>query len=557
MKEQKVLSKFWFWGLLILPILLYFLLIELYGMNIPYVDDHGLKGFLVKFQDSKTWTEKIAAIFAQHNEHRIGLTRIWFLLVYGIYGSINYKWLMWFGNILLVGVVGIYVAYFKKNKISLLYFLPLPWILLTSINQENTYWGMASIQNFGIVFLSLWAFWELEEERLISALVLVSIAVFTSGNGFVTLAIMGGFLLLKQQWKNLGILVLLGVLLAYLYFATYQKPPATPSATLADLKKVLLAFVSFAGSAADVSLDSTISARTIKAILLGGILLMLALICVVRNIPFDFRLKKYSTPKNWPVFILATILLIVLSSFMVGWTRVVGYGMPTILTSRYKIYSLLFVITMYVWLLRVLEEKHRWRMFLFALPFSILTYVNGFWQSISQIDYHYKGLICNMFNWTYEDLSGKTNSPTQFRYYNPATVFGSLTPILLTNDFSHDPQIKLEEAKVQDGNVVIRGVGDFHFPWLDPDNGVYLIAKSEKRVYVFPLRSVKAGVRLLIGGHAVFGPYFENQIPTFEFDAGTYKLAILAVEDTQKRILNTQQSITIEADNRKAVETNW
>jgi hypothetical protein len=61
----------------------------------------------------------------------------------------------------------------------------------------------------------------------------------------------------------------------------------------------------------------------------------------------------------------------------------------------------------------------------------------------------------------------------------------------------------------------------------------------------------------LIGGHAVFGPYFENQIPTFEFDAGTYKLAILAVEDTQKRILNTQQSITIEADNRKAVETNW
>jgi cytochrome b561 len=144
---------------------------------------------------------------------------------------------MWFGNILLVGVLGIYVAYFKKNKISLLYFLPLPWILLTSINQENTYWGMASIQNFGIVFLSLWAFWELEEERLISALVLVSIAVFTSGNGFVTLAIMGGFLLLKQRWKNLGILVLLGVLLAYLYFATYQKPPATPSATLADLKK--------------------------------------------------------------------------------------------------------------------------------------------------------------------------------------------------------------------------------------------------------------------------------------------------------------------------------
>ena len=55
MKEQKVLSNFWFWGLLILPILLYFLLIELYGMNVPYVDDHGLKGFLVKFQDSNKW----------------------------------------------------------------------------------------------------------------------------------------------------------------------------------------------------------------------------------------------------------------------------------------------------------------------------------------------------------------------------------------------------------------------------------------------------------------------------------------------------------------------
>jgi hypothetical protein len=97
--------------------------------------------------------------------------------------------------------------------------------------------------------------------------------------------------------EKLGYFGFVGSLACLSLFCNLPKTSSNAFCNFGRLEKVLLAFVSFAGSAADVSLDSAISARTIKAILLGGILLILALICVVRNIPFDFRLKKYSTLK--------------------------------------------------------------------------------------------------------------------------------------------------------------------------------------------------------------------------------------------------------------------
>jgi hypothetical protein len=556
-KEKPIVYQFFWWVCLACPIILYFLFVQVYGINIPYVDDHGLKGFIVKFYNSSSLGEKISAVFAQHNEHRIGLTRILLLIIYTLKNEIDYKWLMWLGNGFLLGILGLFVAFFKKNKISYWYLLPIPWILFTLSNQENTFWGMASVQNFGIVFLCMWAFWELENERIAWVLVLMTIAVFTSGNGFVALGIIMGILILKQNWKQVGLVLGLSVILFLAYFLSYQKPPATPTATLADWKDLIKAFMAFVGSYADVTIETEISNRVLKAIALGGLLTTIALFFITQNLPFDLASKQLKISKKWPVFLLSTLALIFLSALMVAWSRLIGYGFPTILTSRYKIYSILLSISVYAWLLSVLQPKHQNKLFLIVLPLSILTFINGFWQSISQIDYHYKNLTTNMFNWTYEDLSGRKNTPTQFNYANPATVFDKLVPTLLHSDFSNEPSIALEKAVLENGNVTIRGTGDFRFPWLDPDNGVYLLAKSDRRAYLFPLRCLKSGIKNVVTQQAIFSPIFEGQIPDFEFQAGVYHLGIIVVDNQHSRIYQTKDSIEIKANTNKKIATNW
>ena len=158
-------STYFAWAIIALPIILYFYFLSEYSLNIPKWDDHALKAFILEFENANGFLAKFQTFFKQHNEHRIAFDRLITLIVFKTHGTIDYHWLMWVGNFTLIGTLFIFYKIFQKQKISLLFFVPIPLILFQLQLWENTFWGMAALQNFGIIFFILMLIYLISSEK--------------------------------------------------------------------------------------------------------------------------------------------------------------------------------------------------------------------------------------------------------------------------------------------------------------------------------------------------------------------------------------------------------
>ena len=200
---------------------LYFYFLSEYAINIPKWDDHALKAFIVDFQNANGYIPKIETFFKQHNEHRIAFDRFFTLIVFWIHGSIDYRWLMWIGNFTLLGVLFIFFKIFQKHKISIAYFAPIPFILFQLQLWENTFWGMAAMQNFGVVFFILTLIYLISSEKRIHfyiAIFVAFLATYTSGNGITVFPVCIVLLILQKRFKDVFLFSSVSLILVFLYF---------------------------------------------------------------------------------------------------------------------------------------------------------------------------------------------------------------------------------------------------------------------------------------------------------------------------------------------------
>jgi hypothetical protein len=117
--------------ILLLPVAIYFTVWDYYAINIPKWDDHALKNFIAEYAQAGNWQGKIQALFKQHNEHRIALTRLFAWIDYAIFGHLNYRHLMTAGNILLLAAIPLWYDLLKKNKKPLFALVPIPFLWMT------------------------------------------------------------------------------------------------------------------------------------------------------------------------------------------------------------------------------------------------------------------------------------------------------------------------------------------------------------------------------------------------------------------------------------------
>ena len=539
---------------LITPIVIYFLLIKVYAINIPYVDDHGLKGFITKFYLNEHLMDKINAIFAQHNEHRIGLTRILLLLTYFIKNEIDYVWLMWIGNFFLIGILWIYWSYLQSKNITFYYLIPIAFLLFNIESHENTFWGMASVQNFGVIFFCLLGFFKFEQKKYALLSIYLTIAIFTSGNGFFALCVVGLMLILQKEWKVFMWMMLLGTIVGIVYFGNYQKPPATPTATISDFGKILTSTCCFLGSYIDFSNSLAVDFRRIITLSFGICLLIFVGIVLIINSPINFKKRKVIFPANFPEFIVCTLLFILITGLVVVYSRIIGYGYLTVLTSRYKIYSILLIVTLYVWILTILQEKFKRIILIFLSLTSMSGFFISLYQNITQIDYHHKLLISNAFNWDKGDFLNKKLTPDRnFNYSLPITI---LDKVIIENDGKGSNQFK-EFEKIVSTETDITIEGNQPDLFLSPNEGIYLTLKSVKRMYVFPTFSVKTGIRKLIQQQMIFGGNFGVKILKSEIDSGKYQIGVLKIKNDTIMNFKTKNSAFVLNKISNPIKTNW
>lgn len=555
--------------ILLLPVGIYFRVLDMYAVNIPKWDDHTLKMFLLECFDATTFSGKLTALVKQHNEHRIALTRLIAWIDYSLVGNLNYRHLMLAGNILLLGVPLIFWKVLAQNKKPFYVLLPLPFLWLTLANWENMYWGMASIQNFGVVTLVAGAIYFLSKEHFGAfyiSLLLFLMAVATSGNGLILLPIGSVLLFLLKDRKKLIIWHLFCIPLAILYFTNFTKTPYNPEskASFAELVKGYMAFLGSFAEAFPVGNHFGIT-------IIMGVILFLVAISITITCLLRLLRDRYSTKneKSIDIFCLGLLAFILGTGAIVVVGRA-GFGLEGLITSRYKIYSLLLVLTAYLYIVIPIRGS-------FLSP-----YVSGITLlciAYNIFAYHYylldtynlrRYLTTSNFNAIYTSKNLKPTAADTTLAANlvekPVVFYNSWLPLLAVADrqaFAGQTRglTQLFSQTTIQADSTIKSIqiqnNTFDSQRL-LDSGIYVVLSSQKRYYLFPtLRNRNTGRKQIFLQQMYFAPGFQATIPFAEIDSGKYAIGLVSQQGDNTGIILGKDSVLISPVAQKKIITNW
>lgn len=333
--------------LLFFPVFTYFATTLYFSVNVPFWDDYDVFLWYVNLPEQ----DKFFLLFAEHNEHRIAFSRAIGEIMRLTMGHLDFRILVFIGNLgLLLLLYLSYHLFFQKHK-SLLWFLPIPYILFFGFNWENATWATGALQNYWVLFFALTAVILFSKESYVTffiALLFAVLATVTSGSGILIFPVLilwsvMQFIvikLFKNQPPNLSsltaifrllILLLVTAVVFYLYFHGYTKLDNHPSihGILSHPFNAIQFFLVFLGS---------YTTKQTVALWFGVISLLIVLYLTFR---------KYFESNSAVYFFIVYLLLV---NFAATLTRA-GFGVEWALPSRYVIISSLLLVCLYIGLL--------------------------------------------------------------------------------------------------------------------------------------------------------------------------------------------------------------
>lgn len=554
-------------GLLILiPVGIYFGVWDYYAINIPKWDDHALKAFLLEFHNAVTTKAEIAAVFRQHNEHRIALTRLFSLLDFSIFGKLNYRHLMMIGNVLLLAVIPLWYILLKNNKKPLFALVPVPFLWLTLSMWENMYWGMASIQNFGVVALTLWTLYLCVSPKPVPfgvSILLAAVTIFTSPNGIFVLPI-GALLLFLAGHRQRMFVYILGVGTAvFYYFYGYNRPDYNPESK-ASLIRLVKGYMAFLGSFAE---SFPVLDHFAVCVFMGAIVFLVA-VSVVSATLFRIMRNKYSVKfeKITDLFCLGTMLFILGTALVVVYSRA-GFGLEGLITGKYKIYSVLLLLTAYLYIVIPIRGS-------FLSPY--ITGIVALAVTFNIFSYHYhlvdaynlrKQLTMDQFNWIYQkkDLVPFNDTTYAGQIVEKTPVFyENWLPLLRVADRQGYAGDSRALTELYNSTKFIKSTNNLEVDNTSytsqrlQDSGIYIVLSSKDRFYVFPgLRSRNRNRKQLFLKQYYFAPGFHASIPVALLEKGAYKVGVIRQLGDDTGILFKDTVVRGLGQQPDQIKVNW
>lgn len=572
-------ASFVAWGLLALPIVLFISTWATYAVNVPKWDDHALRAFLYYSEQETTLSGKIYQLFRQHNEHRIVYDRFITLLDYKLTGKLNFRHLMVVGNLSLVGLLLLFIAVLRQYNRPLLYAVPVAWLLFNLSQWENMFWGMAALQNFSVVLWVLAALYGLTyTNRWGLALLPALLATLTSGNGLLIWPI--GFVLLTlrsgetsrltTQWlfRPLVGWTLASVLIVGLYFVGFEKPDdiAYVRPGIVDLLKGWFAVTGAAAEALPLGQPLR------NSMVLGGLMTLMSLGIIgwsllahrltISRIGRRLISPDSVTPGSGTVFPAITLFFWGFAGFLLGTAAVVawartGFGADLLITSRYKIYSLSLLALLYVYaIITAGNAMGRW-IVMGGIAGSVLLAGFSYLSFLNETIWWRHWMLTSQFNWTYTtNRPVATLDPVTQQYTNPARAFYDSALHTIYGP-AREPALAVSVSPTPFGYRVAQD--SLSKPDL-LDGGAYVLARSAKRTYLFPVwqnQQSLLSARLLPG--RLFTAGFKADVWHSSLAGGTYELFILTVaDDGQTFALHpTNQTITSANKPTDTTKKNW
>jgi uncharacterized membrane protein YsdA (DUF1294 family) len=332
----------------------FFFIFFKYTLNIPLNDDYDVINNLNDILESNTFPEKIKLFYLQHNEHRILYDKFWFYISYLINPQgLNFNFLSFIGNLSLVVLVAFY--YFKlRNEYSNYFILfPLSVFMFNLAFWENVTFSMACLSNFTFLVFALFSIHyltknEINNKQLFLSLLFFLLSIETQGGGIFLFPVALLIFIIKKDKINFIKYLFFGFMIIFIYFIDYQKN-ASPS-IISIAENILLHlkfFFAFLGSAiANYHFFPDNNKEAVFRSFILGILFFITYLYLI--------IKQYYKQNLFNFSVMTYVIII---SSVTSITRL-SQGMDTAVASRYRLLSILFVISIFICLLEFFKIKN-------------------------------------------------------------------------------------------------------------------------------------------------------------------------------------------------------
>lgn len=562
--QNSIVTKVLTLCLVLIPLVFFGYIFQKYAINIPHWDDLAVRNSLAEFLTSDSFTHKIKVLFAQHNEHRIFLTRVFALFVYLLKGTLDLKILMLLGNLSLIGLLFIFFRYVVRNKLSLIALVPVSFVLFNNALYENVFWGMASVQNFWVIlsafvtfYLLIYAYNKPTKTYFYLAIACCFLGTFTSSNGILIPLIGIAILVFQKRYRELVTWAGASAVFLFFYFFQYHSSPdKTTGIDFSSPGLIIKGILAVLGNAIDISFIAPV--RHLDMSMAAGVIIII----LVAMFSFQVLFRKYDiSQRNNDLFLLSCMVFLGVTCVGIVIGRL-SYGIEVLLTSKYKINSVLILCISYLIILNSLTRQKQGKFITVAILLSISFNFYTYLAEFKNVRYLHQERIADQFKIQHSDNEMPT-SGIYARLQRPVpTFYDGLMPVLLSVKDSVNTSLNIQENEtgftitdVQTGTIDINSA----------DAGQYMVLRSAQKIYMFPVRIITPSafqpkdyfnIAFLFRNQLKLGS-FVSDFTKFYLQSGIYQIGIIKVENDQYVVNWTNQSINIEAIQKQKPKQNW
>ena len=312
-----------------------------------------------------------AAWWAQHNEHRIVLPRIFYWLdIRYFYGQ---SWLLVVINYLLLSISTVVFLIVGKKLLDtkedryLLWFLVV-WMFFWS-QHSNLTWGFQSA--FFLAYLlplaSIIFFWQSQQSKeseslyFILSLLTGVASIGSMANGLFALPLVFLYsLILKDSWRRSLVLFVISILCIWLYFDDYQTPSHHAS-LITSIKTDFLGVIRFTARYIGSPFANLLNSNYLK--LFSEVLGFFVLFFIGYQLIANF-FKQKTDSLNFALLVFT--IYVIFTAFVTGGGRL-NLGLDAAFESRYTTPAIMLFSVVYLILAQLLKSKRKFMVFVLGI----------------------------------------------------------------------------------------------------------------------------------------------------------------------------------------------
>ena len=355
---DKYMASRWWYALATMCIAYYLLTVSQLADNTPKFDDmNDVFGFFKHLALAQTPLQKVGAFFYPNNEHVTLVNHLVYFSQYQLLGEIRFYPLIIIGHLIIIAT-GCLLGMVIDNARRPFYFAVITIAYINLYCWDSSFKAMTAISNQAVILFAVATFFALLRwHKYWLALVFALLATFSQGNGMLVWPL--GLLILlldnhwqSTRWRHITIWLTTAALTIAIYSCArhlYSEPsPVTAKLFFSFLQQrpalPFLSTLAFLGSTIFSASHVTL------AIGLGAGALLTFFYCV-----WQCKKKHFKHPDT---LIFVIVFFLIASAVIVGFTRgLLVADASGGLESRYKMYSIAFVLLIGVLLYELLCEQ--------------------------------------------------------------------------------------------------------------------------------------------------------------------------------------------------------